>query len=143
MINQFIGNYRFLSNFWDASVSFEGLMYRNNEAAFQSAKLISINERKAFTNLNPSEAKKLGRRVNLRADWEAVKDDVMYQVCLDKFTRNPDLREKLLATGKEYLEEGNTWGDCTWGTVDGIGENRLGIILMRIRAKLLTEASKQ
>ena len=45
----------------------------------------------------------------------------------------PDLQVKLLATGDAYLEEGNTWGDRIWGTVDGQGENRLGKILMQVR----------
>lgn len=45
----------------------------------------------------------------------------------------PNLQEKLLATGDAYLEEGNTWGDRIWGTVDGQGENRLGQILMQVR----------
>ena len=60
----------------------------------------------------------------------------MYEIVLAKFTQNPDLKEKLLATGDESLEEGNTWGDTIWGTVDGVGENRLGKILMRVRDEL-------
>lgn len=32
-----------------------------------------------------------------------------------------------------HLEEGNTHGDKVWGTVNGVGENRLGKILMRLR----------
>lgn len=73
-------------------------------------------------------------------DWEEVKDKVMYEIVLAKFTQNPDLKEKLLATGDEHLEEGNTWGDTTWGTVNGIGENRLGIILMKVRKELQEES---
>lgn len=42
----------------------------------------------------------------------------------------------MLATGDAYLEEGNTWGDRIWGTVNGSGANRLGVILMQIRAEL-------
>ena len=72
----------------------------------------------------------------MRSDWEEVKDKVMYEIVLAKFTQNPDLKEKLLATGDESLEEGNTWGDTIWGTVDGVGENRLGKILMRVRDEL-------
>ena len=60
----------------------------------------------------------------------------MYEIVLAKFTQNPDLKKKLLATGDEHLEEGNTWGDTIWGTVDGVGENRLGKILMRVRDEL-------
>jgi ribA/ribD-fused uncharacterized protein len=88
------------------------------------------------TKLNPSEAKKLGRRVNLRKDWEAVKVKIMEELVRAKFTQNPDLVDKLLATGDAHLEEGNTWGDRIWGTVNDSGANRLGIILMQIRAEI-------
>ena len=50
--------------------------------------------------------------------------------------QNAELRIKLLETGNEHLEEGNTWGDRIWGTVNGVGQNRLGKILMRVREEL-------
>ena len=89
-----------------------------------------------FCGLNPQAAKRLGRRVELRPDWESVKYDVMYQVCKAKFTQNPNLLERLLATGDAELVEGNTWGDQVWGVCKGVGENHLGKTLMRIRAEL-------
>lgn len=134
MINEFRGKYYFLSNFYEAPVTWKGLTYLNNEAAFQSAKTFS--DRECFTNLDSSSAKKLGRKVQLRNDWENVKDDVMYEICKAKFSQNAELKKKLLATGDEHLEEGNTWGDKIWGTVNEIGENRLGKILMKIREEL-------
>lgn len=137
MINKFRGKYYFLSNFYETPVTWNGLTYLNNEAAFQSAKTFS--DRECFTNLDPSSAKKLGRKVQLRSDWENVKDDVMYEICKAKFSQNIELKKRLLSTGNEHLEEGNTWGDKIWGTVNGIGENRLGKILMRIREELRNE----
>ena len=137
MINKFRGKYYFLSNFYETPVTWNGLTYLNNEAAFQSAKTFS--DRECFTNLDPSSAKKLGRKVQLRSDWENVKDDVMYEICKAKFSQNTELKKRLLSTGNEQLEEGNTWGDKIWGTVNGIGENRLGKILMRIREELRNE----
>lgn len=137
MINEFRGKYYFLSNFYEAPVTWNGLTYLNNEAAFQSAKTFS--DRECFTNLDPSSAKKLGRKVQLRSDWENVKDDVMYEICKAKFSQNTELKKGLLSTSNENLEEGNTWGDKIWGTVHGIGENRLGKILMRIREELRNE----
>lgn len=137
MINEFRGKYYFLSNFYEAPVTWNGLTYLNNEAAFQSAKTFS--DRECFTNLDPSSAKKLGRKVQLRSDWENVKNDVMYEICKAKFSQNTELKNRLLLTGNEHLEEGNTWGDKIWGTVNGIGENRLGKILMRIREELRNE----
>lgn len=136
-INEFRGNYYFLSNFYEAPVTYQGLLYLNNEAAFQSAKTFS--DRECFTNLDPSSAKKLGRRVQLRNDWEDVKDEVMYEICKAKFSQNELLKVKLIETGDKYLEEGNTWGDKIWGTVNGVGENKLGKILMRVREELRNE----
>lgn len=139
MINEFRGEYYFLSNFYYAPVIYEGILYQNNEAAFQSAKLSDKSAREEFSMMDPASAKRKGRRVPLRSDWEKVKFDIMYEICLAKFSQNEDLKVKLIATGNEYLEEGNTWGDRIWGTVDGKGQNNLGKILMRIREELRNE----
>lgn len=136
MINSFRGDYYFLSNFYNAPVTFDGITYMNNEAAFQAQKTLDIEERKAFSSLPPNLAKRKGRRVKLRDDWEDVKFDLMYQICFNKFYQNPELGIALLSTGSEYLEEGNTWRDRIWGTYNGIGQNNLGNILMRIRSEL-------
>lgn len=50
--------------------------------------------------------------------------------------RNPELRDKLVATGDAEIVEGNWWGDKFWGVCRGVGENHLGKILMRIRTEL-------
>lgn len=89
-----------------------------------------------FYLLNPSEAKRLGRRVKLRDDWEEVKELVMYEICYHKFNQNPDIKRMLLNTGDAELIEGNTWGDCIWGVCNGVGNNLLGKILMRVRNEL-------
>ncbi len=136
MINEFRGDYYFLSNFFEADVYFGGIVYCNNEAAFQAQKSLYNVDRMRFATLNPSEAKRLGRRIALRDDWEYVKTDIMYEICKAKFSQNPELKAKLIATGDKHLEEGNTWGDKIWGTVDGVGENRLGKILMKVRDEL-------
>lgn len=136
-ITEFRGDYFFLSNFYVVPVFYNGFHFENNEAAFQAAK---CPERMAeFCGLNPSDAKRLGRRVELRPDWEEVKCDVMYQVCKAKFTQNSDLAQKLIETGDVELVEGNTWGDRIWGVCDGVGENNLGKILMRIRKEVADE----
>ena len=72
-------------------------------------------------------------------EWDSVKTNWMYEICKAKFSQNEELKSKLLSTGTEYLEEGNTWGDEVWGTVNGVGENRLGKILMKIREELKSE----
>lgn len=136
-IGEFQGEYRFLSNFWPAPCEFEGVRYPSSEHAYQAAKSLDAADRRRIAALpTPSEAKRAGRALTLRPDWETVKFDVMRECVRSKFALNPDLAEKLLATGDALLEEGNTWGDRTWGVVDGVGENRLGRILMDIRSEL-------
>lgn len=140
-IEQFRGQYFFLSNFYNAPVTYLGLTYQNNEAAFQSAKVIGTkqeSQRQAFTHLAPNEAKRKGRHVLLRSDWEKTKDQVMYEIVKNKFTNNLDLQEKLLATGNAILTEGNTWHDVYWGydMRQKRGQNKLGKILMRVRQEL-------
>ena len=137
-ISGFHKEYSFLSNFFSAPVEYCGYTFKNNEAAFQSMKCPG--RAGDFCGLAPSEAKRLGRRVDLRDDWESVKNSIMYEVCRNKFTQNPELLKKLLETGDADLIEENTWGDRVWGVCHGSGENRLGQILMRIRSELQEKA---
>lgn len=135
-IETFFGKYRFLSNFYPARVEYKGIVYNNSEAAFQAAKCADEKDRLKFAGLTAAEAKKLGCRVKLRPGWESDKRGIMKEIVLAKFAQNPHLKEKLLATGDAALEEGNTWGDTTWGLVGGKGENALGKILMQVRDEL-------
>lgn len=150
MIDKFIGENFFLSNFYNTYVNYEGILYSSSEAAFQAAKTLDTNERKRISTMLPSDAKKAGRALQLRPDWEEVKDKVMYDVCHAKFVSSPTrpkltemrIDEKLLATGDEELVEGNTWHDNYWGNCtcdkckDITGKNMLGKTLMRIRSEL-------
>lgn len=54
------------------------------------------------------------------------------------YRQNPDLKEKLLATGDANLIEGTTWKDKIWGVdlATMKGKNRLGKILMEVRETL-------
>ena len=132
-ISIFFGNYRFLSNFFDCPVRVDGIRYQNSEAAFQAHKTQDVRIRKQFGLLTPSVAKSQGRRLPLRPDWDAVKDDIMRTVLRAKFDQNPDLKKLLVETYPRHLEEGNTWGDTYWGTVGGSGMNMLGKLLMELR----------
>jgi ribA/ribD-fused uncharacterized protein len=136
MITRFKGKYRFLSNFYENPILYDELWYKNAESAFQSHKIRGwVSRRMLFEHLTALEAKKLGRKVTLRRDWERVKDTIMYEVVLAKFQIN-HLRTMLLETGDEELVEGNTWGDTYWGVCRGKGKNKLGHILMRVREEI-------
>lgn len=136
VIDSFRGEYDFLSNFHLWRVEFEGLVYPSVEHAFQAAKSHDPAVRREIRAAGScGKAKSLGRRCELRPDWEAVKLGVMERLLHSKFS-DPVLREKLLATGDARLEEGNTWNDTFWGVCRGHGKNHLGKLLMRVRQDL-------
>lgn len=136
MIKEFQGEYRFLSNFWPCTVIHDGFGYQNAESAYQAAKTNDLEERIQFFNCEPGKAKRLGRKVRIRKDWESVKDQIMYEIVYDKFTRNYNLAQQLRDTGDQELVEGNAWRDTYWGICSGIGQNKLGKILMLVRDKI-------
>ena len=88
---------------------------------------------------NPGQAKRIGRRIELRPGWDDVRDEIMLDLIRIKFYL-PSLATKLLATGDAELVEGNYWGDTYWGVSRGRGENRLGQILMQVRDEIRKEA---
>ena len=134
IINKFREEFYFLSNFSNCVVKINDIIFKNTEAAFQSFK--DLNRQSEFSNLSSSQAKRLGRKVELRKDWENIKLDIMYLVVKAKFEQNKYLKEQLLATGEEQLIEGNNWRDRYWGIYNNIGQNNLGKILMKVRSEL-------
>ena len=138
-ISSFTGKYSFLSNFYECEIPYEGLTYPSAEAAFQAAKCKDTQDRFKFQWLKPVDAKRAGRYVRLRSDWESVKVYVMQVIIKVKFKNNPDLTAKLIATGDTELLEGNSWHDNFWGNCvcercrDKVGENMLGKLLMERR----------
>ena len=135
-IKGFRGRYRWLSNFWPAEVALDGMVFGTVEGAYQAAKTLDLDHRRAIAALaKPGQAKRYGRKLKVRDDWEEVKLAVMEDLLRQKFAHS-DLRQKLLGTGDAYLEEKNSWHDHFWGVCDGKGENHLGRLLMKIRNEL-------
>ena len=135
-ISSFKGRYAFLSNFAHCEVEFEGDKYITTEHAFQAAKTFNKEERTEIREaLTPAIAKRFGKEVTLREDWEDVKVDIMYNLLKQKFSI-PEFREQLLATGNAKLIEGNHWNDTFWGVCNGVGRNMLGELLMQLREEI-------
>lgn len=129
----FRGDYAFLSNFHKCKIEFEGYIYPTVEHAFQAAKTFDKEEREKIRSVaSPVIAKRIGRKVKLRNDWEIVKSDIMYTLLKKKFA-DQELKKMLLATGDAELIEGNNHGDRYWGQVNGSGKNMLGKLLMQVR----------
>lgn len=158
-INNFRGTP--LSNFFGAPVEYDGQLYPSAENAYQAAKTEDQEERKNLVSMAPVMAKKWGREIGLRKNWEAMKLSVMRTILEDKFGCSP-VAEYLASTSPHMLVEGNNWGDTYWGAVwvqkrelpsrpgwktwesePGfsnlclVGENHLGILLMEIREELI------
>ena len=133
MINSFSGEHRWLSNFWICPFEWQGYFADTSEHHFQAAKAQNSEDREwVYESLSPGQAKRRGKTVNYRPDWNDVRVEVMRDILRHKFAIL-EMREKLLATGDEELIEGNTWGDTFWGVCNRVGENWLGRILMEIR----------
>jgi ribA/ribD-fused uncharacterized protein len=131
--------YGFFSNFSPHAIYLKGKNWPTSEHFFQAQKFVGTPiEEKIRLASSPMAAAKMGRDRHhpLRADWEAVKEEIMYEALLAKFTQHPDLRQKLLETGEAELVE-HTSNDHYWADGgDGSGKNRLGYLLMRVRSAL-------
>lgn len=140
VIDSFQGEARWLSNFWLVDVVFEDELYPSVEHAYVAAKTTDLNLRKTIAALQtPGAAKRAGRSLTIRDDWDAIKLKVMETLIRQKF-QHVGLRRRLLETGQSLLIEGNTWGDQFWGmtwqegAIPGwVGANNLGRIIMRVR----------
>lgn len=133
----FSGKYRWLSNFCRAEINWDGDKYASVEHAYQAAKCKNLTDRKLFqAEITPGQAKKLSRSMVIREDWDVVKKSIMLRLVRNKFMTHANLAEKLLDTGDSHIEETNSWGDRYWGICDGVGENHLGRILMKVRSEL-------
>ena len=139
---RFGGRQHPFSNYYPAPTYYDGIAFSTSEAAFQSAKTLDMNARRAFINIDPGKAKGDGRKLKIRPDWEQIKYQVMLDVLQSKF-QDPSLRETLLDTGDRLIIEDTTgwhdneWGDCRCEECTRVyGKNMLGKALMEVRAKL-------
>ena len=125
-IKEFRDEYRWLSNFIGGV-----------EQKYQAAKCKHEEDAQKILRMKPGEAKRAGRKVEMRENWEEIKLTVMEDLLRSKFNSEP-FRTNLIKTGNMEIIEGNTWGDKFWGVdlQSGIGENHLGKLIMKIRSEL-------
>ena len=130
------------SNFSRHPIVLDSVTWPTSEHYFQAQKFAGtpfVAEVRAQPT--PMLAAQMGRRRDLpfRADWDAVKDDVMRAALRAKFTQHPELRALLLETGDAELIE-HTRNDSYWADGgDGSGRNRLGELMMELRGTLRKE----
>lgn len=121
-----------LSNFWTEP---DGFSLEHRFAALKTTDLEVKYD--ILSQKRPGKAKKMGRSVVLRPDWDEIKLDLMWDLLLKKFISDDFAREYLLATGDLIIREKNDWNDRVWGvTHNDIGQNLLGKGLMYVRGVL-------
>jgi ribA/ribD-fused uncharacterized protein len=127
-----------LSNFARFPIEIDGEAWPSVEHYYQVSKFADPEMREKIKAApKPVIAKKLAQKYSgrIRIDWTDVRDAVMERALRDKLARHRKIRELLMATGEEELIE--TAPDRTWGIGrDGKGENRLGLLWMRLREEL-------
>lgn len=130
------------SNFEACQVRLGEMIYPTTEHAYQAAKTDDPMERQAIALAGtPGEAKRMGRKITLRPDWETVKVGVMQGLLIQKYTRDP-FRARLSESEGPLVEwntwHDNIWGDCTCGrpSCQAPGKNYLGRLLSNIRIGL-------
>jgi ribA/ribD-fused uncharacterized protein len=139
---QFYGTsdeYGCFSNFTCSWIRLGGKSWPSVEHYFQAQKFAGTDcAEEIRTSKSAAKAKQLGRsrKYRLRRDWEQVKDAILREAVLAKFTQHEDIRAVLLGTGDAVLVE-HTRTDDYWGDGgDGHGKNKLGKILMSVREQL-------
>lgn len=142
---QFRGEFDFLSNFYIQPIFWSGREWATAEHAYQAAKTLNPEEIEQIASAStPGKAKRLGRVkedggiVTLRSDWKEVRVGIMHSILEAKFSV-PELKTKLLGTDGLKLVEGNYWhdnffGSCYCQRCGYNGKNKLGELLMQIRA---------
>lgn len=148
-INSFVtadGTHTVLSNFYQSTFTaphfsldrLTPVEWKSVEHYYQAAKASCLYDANWVARAStPKEAKKLGREIPLRSDWESIKISVMRNALALKFA--PDTQEAayLRSTEDFVLVEGNDWGDIFWGVAGGFGQNWLGYLLMAQRGYLI------
>lgn len=132
-----------LSNFWLCDILIDGKVYKSTEHFYQCAKFIDPHIQKEIMDCaTPKEVFLLANgksgkyKDKIKINWHNIKDQVMKDALMAKFTQHNDLKKKLLETGNSKLVEASPY-DSYWGCgKDKKGLNKLGQLLEEVRNKL-------
>eukprot|EP00741_Cyanophora_paradoxa_P017610 tig00021012_g17010.t1 len=135
--------YEFTNFYEEAPFSLDDKRWRTSEHYFQAQKFVKKNPRLAAAIRDcwtPREALEKARQPwtqeHMDKDWDGRRDAVMLAALRAKFQQNERIRKKLLGTGDRVLVE-RTALDSYWGDgPTGLGQNRLGVLLMQVRDEL-------
>jgi ribA/ribD-fused uncharacterized protein len=129
------------SNFQPSPITLRGTTWSTVEHFYQAMKSEDPVEQRKIRKLEkPGQAKRAGRKVTMRKDWEKIKESIMMEALRAKFAI-PDFKQSLLSEEGEIVEW-NKWHDNEWGSClcakcrHKEGRNKLGKLLMQLREEL-------
>ena len=147
----------YMSNWWISEFTLSNIIFNCVEQYMMWRKAMLFGDiqvaNKILMDKNPANMKKYGRQVEnyVDSEWNAIREQVVYEGCLAKFTQNKDLKDKLLS-----FDEGTVFVECSpfdaiWGIKlsasdsdsDVVskwrGKNLLGKCIGNVHKWLLTE----
>jgi len=129
--------YGCFSNFSKHPITVDGKVYATTEHFYQASKMVSEADHESVRlSDTPKSAKNLAYCLPMKDNWEDIKYKVMVDALIYKATQHQDIKEILMNTGDEILEEASP-KDAIWGTgKDGKGLNLLGKAWMETRSRL-------
>ena len=148
-----LSEYHEFSNFYRCDIRYRNMRFTSVEQAYQYIKAVYFNDNRSayliLRNRCPTQIKMLGRNVSGfdQVRWNSEREPLMKRLIHEKFSQNPDLKQKLCDTGTMHLAEA-TKSDSFFGTGVSItnptcltrgswtGSNRLGEALMDTRREL-------
>jgi ribA/ribD-fused uncharacterized protein len=133
----FFRDFRFLSNMYPVTITYQNITYPSTENAYQAHKFNEIETREFIATLSPSKSKIYANdnKKKWRKDFDSFKVNLMIELNRLKYATEP-FYSALIDTEDKYLEETNYWKDSFWGVFEGVGNNTLGKIIMDIRNEL-------
>lgn len=126
------------SNFSKHAIFLYGKIWPTVEHYYQAQKLTDEDAQEHIRRCaTPMLAKTTAtEQTSYDPDWDTRKELVMMSGLQAKFTQHPNLRILLLGTKQRQLIERSD-SDDYWGDgADGQGQNRLGVLLMQLRAQI-------
>lgn len=157
IIDSFQGVYRFLSNFFEAPVTYKGIEFPTAEHAYQYAKMTFMDpEGTVYADDHPAtliknaetpQKTKYYARIHkdkIHPDFYRHRPVIMMDVLRAKFMSSPQLMSALVDTGDTEIVEGNIWHDNFYGDCKCdqcakiIGQNFIGKLLMTLRNDIRT-----
>lgn len=141
--------YGAFSNLYKREITFEGEVFKTAEHAYQAGKARKPEVRQwLMAAPSPSLLAMAAHGLyvwDIAPEWSKIKFDRMKRILVTKYSQHDDLKELLLSTGDARLVESATVDNAVnrlWGEVNGVGQNKLGQLLMEVREELFKEERK-